>query len=464
MHEPAARDNFSMRYMILIVTLLCTPLFSCAGAKYARTMDVVDGGYYSGNPAAALAELNVTIEDEGNSDIRHLYQMERAVVHQRLNDYKASIDDLVAADEHLEIIDYTDDSWETALDFTVSPSMTKYLGQPHEKILLNTLNILNSLIVGALSDARIEARRAGSWYDYFKEQKSMADDYDYRNGLTMLLYGLVFDLSSDLNQAYQAYKEASHLMDADFLKPRLVHCARELSHSDLTQLKKEYGDLTPPVPDGHGTLLVVVMNGRSPIKVEKQITLNLPDMSRSYQGVPFSALGQNTIRYPEMVRRSHIFRSGRLYIGNRLAANLVQAVDIEGQTMARFDEERGGIIAACMTRLIGRSIIKYGANELMKSENEKKGKQLTEEEKMQKDLRELLWGSIGLILEALDEPDLRCWRFLPAEILVGLEPAPSGERIVKVEMFGPSAAPHTIEQKVDIKPGKLTVVQFFVSR
>jgi len=209
MASTARTGPFRIFRSLFLLLASCLALGGCAGLQYRGVMEEVEQKYYAGNLEASLERLNGIIA-EGTGD-QPLYLLERAIVLQRLGRFEEAEADLIAADDQIEMLDFSNATMEEVARYTLSESWTKYRGQPHEKILLNTLNILNFLAEGDLSAARIEARRAGEQYDY---QVDVQSRLHYVNPLTMLLFGLVFDISLQPNNAYVAYKKAFELMGA----------------------------------------------------------------------------------------------------------------------------------------------------------------------------------------------------------------------------------------------------------
>jgi len=227
-----------MKHLIGIVALVLV-LAGCRSGDYNTVMAPVTQDYYTGNTEGALLRATELVVDASDED-KPLFLMERGIINQRLRDFEASQKDLIAADEQLEVLDFTSDTSGTLLEYTTSADLTLYRGQPHEKILINTLNMINFLSEGQLTGARIEARRAGEMYDY---QTEVEERYNYKNGLTMLLYGLTFEASGRPNDAYVAYRKAYELTNAPFLKSKLLHIARDINHSDASRWASEFGEL-----------------------------------------------------------------------------------------------------------------------------------------------------------------------------------------------------------------------------
>ena len=89
-----------------------------------------------------------------------LYVLDRAVVEQQLDMYAYSSRDLEAADKHVEMLDFSRDTHRRHRQVRVLGRLRPLQGAPpYEKLLINTMNMMNYLARGDLSGARVEARR-----------------------------------------------------------------------------------------------------------------------------------------------------------------------------------------------------------------------------------------------------------------------------------------------------------------
>ncbi|MFH2001540.1 MAG: hypothetical protein ABIK28_17790 [Planctomycetota bacterium] len=440
------------------VGILAYALF-CAGCatSYNELMQSVRTDYYAGNMEGALVRINEQISKVDNEDEKNrpLLLLERSIIHQRMGNFKAAQDDLMRADEKLEVLDFSNDAGGTLLEFTTSDSLTIYRGQPHEKILLNTLNMCNFLAEEDLTAARIEARRAEEMHDYQKQVEE-EEQFNYSNGLTMLLYGLVFEASQRPNDAYLALRKAFEMTQAPFLKARLLHTAKAIGHSDRTRWEQEFGPLPPPVPEGYGTALVLVMNGRVPIRVEKEVIVTGSDLNLEKDGVSMSTLGCKTIRYPELVTQSHRYRMGSLSVDNGAGMDLTRAVDIETQAINRFKDELPKIITACVTRFLTRAIISGAASSAIEE-----GLTSKDGTKPDPSVKAFFDALIFAALSELDVPDVRCWNLLPAEVFAGLVSLPEGDHQVSITMTG--SGEFRQSRPVTVKAGSMSMLIFYVT-
>ncbi|MFT5286931.1 MAG: hypothetical protein ACI8TQ_003106 [Planctomycetota bacterium] len=421
---------------------LCTASAGCAGFEARALMPKYQEKFYAGDMAGAQAVLDGALsngEGEEEAGDRPMYLMERGLIHQRARNFAAAGTDFQVADEQLEVSDFDSKALENIGEFALNANTAKYRGMPHEKILLNSLNILNYLQQGDFNSMKIAARRAATQDDF---QTEVEGHYDFKSALTPLLYGLAFEASNETKQAHVAYKTAFESCGADFLKPRLLAIAKEHGFSDRQRWMNEFGDLDAPVADGQGSVLVVVMNGQAPVRKDQEHILGPTNLEYAHDGASMAALGRNSVIVPYLKSRSHLYSSGTATVDGS-TGDLVQVVDIETQAIARFEDELPQIVAATVVRYL----VRHGAEALA-------------EEHGDEDLANIV-KIFSFVAEALDLPDIRCWSLLPAEIMVSIQSAPAGANEVSIQMNGTGSK--TMQQTVQVEEGGIAVAMFFVT-
>src|SRR5690606_5080411 len=110
----------------------------------------------------------------------------------------------ISADRMTEIKDYTSLSGEAA-SLIVNDSILQYKGEDFEKVLINALNSINFVMMGAYEKALVETRRVNNkLYRYKFEAKR---DYE-QNPCGYYLAGLMWEASGDRDSAFIDYKKA----------------------------------------------------------------------------------------------------------------------------------------------------------------------------------------------------------------------------------------------------------------
>lgn len=139
-----------------------------------------------------------------------LVVLERAMVLQAMQQYESSAKSFGAADKQLELLDIARDGAGKLGKYVYSDSATKYKTSPTEKLSLNAINLVNYLVAGDLSGAKVEARR-------FTVMRTYLRDYDpeHEHGaFGSYLAGFVHERLGNADEALRYYDEA--LQERDF--------------------------------------------------------------------------------------------------------------------------------------------------------------------------------------------------------------------------------------------------------
>ncbi|HTU59710.1 MAG TPA: hypothetical protein VMF89_14765, partial [Polyangiales bacterium] len=151
--------------------LLAVSLLGCGGhaahtVEARRALDRHD-------PRAALALYNEQLEVSSGSELpteqrrdNALYLLDRSLISQQLDAFKDSSQDLETADKQIEMLDFSRSSAHEIGRYLFSDDTGPYKARPYEKLLINTMNMLNYLVRGDLSGAKIEARRLAVMQKY----------------------------------------------------------------------------------------------------------------------------------------------------------------------------------------------------------------------------------------------------------------------------------------------------------
>jgi hypothetical protein len=101
-----------------------------------------------------------------------LLLLERATILQAMGRHDLSARDFETADKNIEVIDFTSDTAGDIGKWVFSDDSGVYRTPPHEKLLINTLNLINYLVRGDANGAKIEARRFQINDKYFKDKST----------------------------------------------------------------------------------------------------------------------------------------------------------------------------------------------------------------------------------------------------------------------------------------------------
>jgi hypothetical protein len=419
-----------------VLAVLCLSLWSgCAG--HADRTQKARSALDARKPEEALAlynkELKVESGAELPSEIRGdnaLLLLDRSTISQQLARYEDSSRDLETADKQVEMLDFTRSTAHEIGRYLFSDDTGPYKARPYEKLLINTLNMVNYLARGHLAGAKVEARRLAVMQKYLSE--SQDDPSAALLGPGSYLAGFIFEMAGDYDEALRYYDEA--LGAADY--PSLALPVRRLFERSgyrsprLTELaaKVELPKDEPP----SGELLVVVNYGRVPALRAQRMPIGL---ALTYAGMLMDPVafqgarrlaGQGLVtwvNYPELDASPHSYAAPFVEVDGRVVPHdTVTAVD--ALVRAAYEKAKGPIIASALTRMATRGAIGAGAGTGVAKGSGSSA------------LGMLVALGAQAALSAADTPDTRSWATLPARIAIVRMRVPAGRHKVRVGAQG----------------------------
>lgn len=439
---------------LLLAVLL---LAGCGG--YADTSEAFRSALTTGRAAPALELVNEALgvdradqlPSQPTSDTP-LLLLERGTILQALGNWKLSARDLQAADKTLEVLDLSSDTVGDIGKYLFSDDATVYKAPPHEKLLLNTINLLNYLVMGDASGAKIEARR------FTINRKWLQDDAEGRGMLALGSYlsGFAFEVAGEPGPAMRHYGDAQ---DAGAFHGVVESARRLAARSGESDQRLKLGEVVEAPKDDarKGELLVVVQTGMAPYKRSERLPIGAAVVATSHprRGARLSSKQRNQantfaakgilkwVNYPSLTRVAGTKR-GVVRVGvDGRALDTRVALDVEDRVIAQHEDIKGTLIAASITRLISRAIAGEATQAATKSASGS-------------GIAGLLVGlAVEGALTAADTPDTRSWVTLPAQFHVARARIPAGNHTVDVRYRG-----RVRTAEVALEPGGWAVVNF----
>ena len=448
------------RFLLILLTLL---LMGC-GPNYAEQIRSMRTQLNSGNVPAALTEANKALGvdlasqlPEKNDELVPLLLLERATLLQADGQYKLSARDIQIADEGIEILDLSQSTAEDIAQYLFSDAMGDYKMPPYEKLLVNTIGILNYLSLGDLDGARVEARRIEVLKSYFK---TTSQGPDVALGLGAYLAAFTFEKRGQLDEALRWYDTA--LSFGSFPSARYavgyLMKQRELPNDRLQSIAKEQHTATPPAAD-EGELLIVIESGFAPYREAKRIPIGLaltiaatdpgwrrsPDRRRSADRLAAEGLFK-WVNYPELHKGHANHSRFKLNVGsNTVGVRL--ALDVEAQAQRYFESIRPQVVIASITRLITRAAASAATEKAINSGKKKNDSGLA---------GFLIGKAVEGAMVVADTPDTRSWNSLPQSFWIARVRLPAGTHQLRFRAHG--ARGLTRDQEITLEPGGWSVV------
>jgi hypothetical protein len=424
----------------LVAASASVAVLAGCGGHAERTLPVrtaLDEGNPRGAIAALNQELGVTRDSELPKDLEGdnaLLALDRASIQQSLAQYKASKQDFEAADKAIDMLDLAHNAGDSIGEYVFSGSSGKYVAPPYEKLLINTLDMLNYLELKDLNGARVEARRLSVMQRYVADSLKETDNAVL--GLGGFLAGLAFEESGDVDEALRWYDEALAFGGFKSIAGP-VRALMQKGHYSSPRLKQLEPTPPPPETTGDGGEIVLVIGyGRVPHKIAQRVPIGLAltwmsgELAESdvAQANRLAAQGLVTwINFPTLGREQGSYEIPACHLDGSFV-ELEEAVNVSTEVRKEWHKIEGKIIASAITRMIAR--IAAGA-----AVRAAAGKQEL--------LGELLSLGTQATLTALDTPDTRSWETLPARVAIARVSVPAGHHTLQLEARG-------ISRRVDV--------------
>jgi hypothetical protein len=448
-----------LREVLIAATAASLWAITGCGGHTERTLKIrsaLDSGDTKGAIEACNEELDVKSGKELPADIagdNALIVLDRGSIQQSIAEWKDSARDYEAADKAIDMLDLAHNAGDSIGEYVFSGSSGRYVAPPYEKLLINTLDMINYLELGDLNGAKIEARRLSVMQKYIAEQLNEPDNAIL--GLGGFLAGYAFEKSGNPNEALHYYDDALKFSGFQSLKDpaRVLMTQSAYKSQRLTALASDSTPLPAPLEDtGEAELVVVVGYGRVPHKISNRIPIGLALTLFARDIHPNDAQAANKlatqglvtwINFPTLAPGQGSYETPRAMVDSRFV-QLEEAVDIGAQVRDEWHKIEGKIVASAITRLIARLAVGEGIQMAAG-----------------KDSIVGFIGSLGAqaTLAALDTPDTRSWETLPARVAVTRIRVPAGRHTIKLEARGVSRT-----QTFDLPKGGWKVVSLMALR
>lgn len=420
--------------------------------SYSENLASVRHAAQAGHPEEGLERVDKMLKLRKPTDVPRkwkgevpLMMLERATLQQAVGMYDASKVNFSAVEQELEMLDFARDVPGKLSEYMLNGSAKKYKTTPVEKLFLNSLNMMNYLALGDLQGARVEARRWRSMRDYLKNDEK-GRGLAFSAGYGAFLAGYVFEQSGRADQALRYYSEALTHAQLPFLAPWIAALAKRSAYrTPELEVAIAQGQAQPLDPS-MGELLVVAQVGQVPYREARRVPVGLAVGLAAHFFVGSPALLERGltkfVNYPELVVSSEgpsqaLLSTGAKHWSMPMVANASLAVQKE------FDRIRPRIVAAALSRALGRAAIAYGIEE---------GTNAAEGDSGSDGLLGFLIGAaVEASMVAADKPDTRSWSVLPGYYFVTRVMLPAGKHKLELRL-APSGT--TYAQEVELKAGQ----------
>ncbi|MFT3766581.1 MAG: hypothetical protein QM820_13870 [Minicystis sp.] len=413
-----------------------------------------------GAPREAIAALNHELGIERPEDPpvlkgdNALLLLDRATVFQSVDRFDLSARDFGTADKSIDMLDMSRSGADDLGKYLFSDNVGPYKAPPYEKLLINTINMVNYLAQHDLAGAKVEARRLAVMQKYVREHEEDSGLV----GLGSWLSGFAFEKAGDTPEALGYYDDALKYAAYRSLRDpvRVLTGGRPRSPA-IDALVAGSGPLQSTAETGEAEIVVLIGFGRIPQKVPVRIPIGLAltmvsgalAAGDAAKANALAAKGLVTwVNYPALRPGKGGYAIPSFFIDER-PEPMEEAVDVEAHVVDAWQKKESTIVLAAITRMIARLV----AGEIAQGVTEAAGGNNA--------------GALGLLaglattatLSAFDTPDTRGWSTLPARIAIARRRVPAGRHVLRL---GARGAEKMVE--VNLERGGWAVVPLMVLR
>ena len=389
-----------------------------------KLASTVDGMSARGEFSQALSYVEEHQEDYHNRN-RLLFYLDEGMLAFSVGDYEKAVQAFTVAEQLMDEL-YTISLSREATTFLINDNAAPYRGEDFESVMINLFLALSYANLSKIEDALVEARKIDSKLAAINLQYDEEHQNAYREDpFARMLTGIFYEMgktSADLNDAYISYSLAINGYEREYqrfglsvpaiLVENALSAAEFMGRSEQDQLRKrlpsqQFSSLAERKEKAE--VYGLYLNGRAPVKEPATIVFPMPDGFLLKLAFP---------AYKDMEKR---IVGGRLYAKPLEENRTFQATFAVAEPIAKIAKEnlenrKGRIIVKTIARVTAKYLAIKAAQIAAVGAG---GRDLGA-------LAGLLTGITGNVLVfASEQPDLRCWRTLPAEILIGkltLEP------------------------------------------
>jgi len=427
-----------------LLFVVASTLTGCGGHEL-RTIQA-RSALDAGQPRQAIEHINHQLGVDGDKDLpsdltgdNALLVLDRGTVQQSLTQFKLSEQDFQASDKAIDMLDLAHNAGDSIGEYMFSGSSSRYVAPPYEKLLINTLNMINYLETGDLSGAKVEARRLAVIQRYIRDELKEANNSIL--GLGGFLAGFVYEKSGDADEALRWYDDALSFAGYGALSAAVRELAPRAGYKSpriAKALAEE--DAAAAAADDGADVICVVGYGRVPHKIPKRIPIGLaltlvadaiePTNRRAADRLAAKGL-VTWINYPTLAPDQGGYSVPTCTVDGK-SIPMTEAVNVSAEVTAQWRKIEGKIILSAITRLVTRYAVGEGI------------------EKVGGKGPLALLASLGTqaTLTALDTPDTRSWETLPARVAIGRVRIAAGKHTVAAAARGV-----TRTQSIDVKRG-----------
>jgi len=396
-----------MRHFSLTLPLLLL-LCSCSMQGYYARLDSLVA---SGNCTSAVPHVEKN-ESEYGQKARLLYLMDAAMVNLMCRRYEAGNMYFHEAETLGEEL-WTKSISQFAISMVTNDLAISYPGEDFERALINLFSAVCYLKLDQYDEALVECRRLDTLLSGYNAKYRKKNVYK-EDAFGRYLSGIIHESAGEFDDAYIDYAKAWKIYQdyySDYGTPAPLSLAEDLLRTaeavdriddarSIVSGSSRIDYLTRGEVVEKGKIVLIHFNGKSPVKVEKRITV--PTLE-----------GPISIAFPEYVVQPITCRSSSLVIesgSQRIETRTALAEDINEIAVKSLADRKARIWAKTIARAVAKQAVIIRVADQQEGDNKK--------------LAKFLLNTVNTLV--VERADTRTWRTLPGAIYIGRAYVPQG--------------------------------------
>jgi len=468
----------------IIVFILIVFLFSSCARRFTHYEEITSL-ISSENYILAAQKVEEQKEKAYSKNERLLYYLDLGLLYHLAGEFEKSNECFEKAENIVDEL-FTKSISKEAASLLTSDYAKPYEGEVFERVLINVIRALNYLFLNQPDEAMVEARKVDHKLGVYKNAYGGKLTYS-EDAFVRYLMGMIYENSGELNDAFISYRNALYsyrFYEANYNTPTppelygdVVRVAKALGfYDEIEELKKDFGKPKErKIPQGHGEIVLIHMNGLAPKKTEYTIQIaygnglvfvrasevstdEQADVNKALNIAGSIAADANiSVAFPKFEKRPFRIKGSSIQVeGRNESADTHLVENVEEIAIKDLEDKIGRIYA----RTVARAIVKYtlayagggGAGKVAEKFGGKVAGKVT---------GFLAKKAFAAAASATEEADKRSWQILPAQFRIGRVILPEGSytiNLVLKDQYGNPVGIKTIKDVV-VKNGKKTFLR-----
>jgi hypothetical protein len=413
--------------------VLLLPLLVAGCASHADRLHEVCNHFYAGQLDTAVATLDNDIKKHSRE--ADCFKLDRAII-DLVSGRPQEAEKLLR--EVRDSLDYNQQASlaESASSMVTDDTVTAYAGEDYERVLIRAFLAISSLMHGG-DDARAYALQTSDLQEQIIENGKDESEKNLKLAYKRVALGAYID---------GMLREESPMDAADAARSWMKVCSWEpefpFGKADVERAARGRHSRR-----GNGVLYVFTLVGRGPFKRVKEetgatIAMLLGDRILSYTGKQTLPPTIATIKVPEVVASYNTTNGVQVWIDGQSAGGTATITDVTQIATQQYQALYPQILGRAVARRIAKKGVVYGVKE---ATNVAKGSALG-----------LVGDVAGVVWEATEVADCRCWGLLPNQIQVLRVEMPAGDHRIGLSPVGRFGMVAPREAMVHIADGRNT--------